>query len=208
MEIRNAYNQWASIYDSNINKTRDIEALALREMLKNVSFKSCLEMGCGTGKNTRWLLEWSERLVAVDFSPEMLAKAKEKIKSSKVSFIEADITMSWNFISKTFDLITFSLVLEHVQDLNHIFKEAARASHSGSYLYLGELHPFKQYAGTKARFENQEETTVLTCYTHHISDFISAAAANGFELIWLNEYFDDDDRASIPRILSLLFKKR
>jgi ubiquinone/menaquinone biosynthesis C-methylase UbiE len=208
MEIKDAYNQWSLIYDTNLNKTRDIEALALREMLKNVSFKSCLEMGCGTGKNTSWLLERSERLVAVDFSPEMLAKAKEKIKSSKVSFIEADITMSWNFISQTFDLITFSLVLEHVHDLNHIFKEAARASHSGSYLYLGELHPFKQYAGTKARFENEEETTVLTCYTHNISDFISAAAANGFELIWLNEYFDDDDRASIPRILSLLFKKR
>lgn len=33
MEIREAYNKWAEIYDSNRNKTRDLEATALKETL-------------------------------------------------------------------------------------------------------------------------------------------------------------------------------
>jgi ubiquinone/menaquinone biosynthesis C-methylase UbiE len=50
MNIKEAYNHWAKQYDTNLNKTRDLEAVALRESLANISFQTCLEIGCGTGK--------------------------------------------------------------------------------------------------------------------------------------------------------------
>src|SRR4249920_1432149 len=79
MNTGKSYDRWASQYDTNENKTRDLEAIALRESLANVEFNNCLEMGCGTGKNTIWLLQKAKRVMAVDFSKEMLAHAKEKI---------------------------------------------------------------------------------------------------------------------------------
>ncbi len=88
-----------------------------------------------------------------------------------------------------------------------VFNEASRSLKTGGYVYIGELHPFKQYAGSKARFETAEGVQVVNCFNHHITDFIQAAGKNGLALIAINEYFDDDNRDEIPRILTILLKK-
>ena len=207
MNTEQAYNNWASQYDTNINKTRDLEAQALRSTLSAIPFESCLEIGCGTGKNTLWFIEKAKQVTSVDLSAEMLAKAKEKINSDNVQFIQADITTDWTFTNQLYDLVSFSLVLEHIKNLDFIFKQTATALKPGGHVYIGELHPFKQYTGSKARFETDTGMQVVDCYTHHVSDFIQAAMKHGLSIVDVNEYFDADNRNEIPRILSLLLKK-
>jgi len=207
MDIANAYNSWSAQYDTNDNKTRDLEALSLQKILQGKSFKHCLEIGCGTGKNTAWLLSICDQITAIDLSNGMLDIAKNKIQSDKVNFIEGDITKDWTFAKDTYDLITFSLMLEHIEDLDAVFQKLAMVSDTGTRVYIGELHPFKQYAGSKARFETESGIEVVTCFNHHVTDFIQAANASGFQLILIDEQFDDADRSQIPRILNLLFEK-
>lgn len=207
-DVEQAYNSWAQQYDSNENKTRDLEARSLRETLAPLTFEHCLEIGCGTGKNTVWLMQKAATVTAVDLSEEMLAKAKEKITSPNVMFVQADITQPWNFATKQFDLVGFSLVLEHIELLQPVMEKAAAALKPGGYLYISELHPFKQYNGSKARFDTAEGTQVVTCFNHHITDFTDAANANGLALVSLTENFDNDDRSNIPRLLTLLFVKK
>lgn len=207
MDIKEAYDEWSGQYDTNNNKTRDLEAEALKMTLADTPFDSCLEVGCGTGKNTRWLLTKAKQITAVDLSEKMLAKAREKINSPNVKFINADITKEWTFTDKKFNIIIFSLVLEHIEKLDNIFQEASKILLPRGYVYIGELHPFKQYAGTKARFENDKGVQILNCYDHHISDFIRASKKNGFNLLDFNEHFDDNDKKSVPRILTLLLQR-
>jgi ubiquinone/menaquinone biosynthesis C-methylase UbiE len=207
MNVQNAYNEWADQYDTNLNKTRDMEALVLRETLGSLVFSSCLEIGCGTGKNTVWLQTKATQVVAVDFSEEMLSKAKEKISQPNVQFLQADINEPWHFVQQPFDVVSFSLVLEHIEDLTAIFKKVAEALSPNGHVYIAELHPFKQYSGSKARFETAAGTQVVTCFNHHVSDFVIAAKKAGLELVGIDEYFDDQDRNQIPRILQLLFRK-
>lgn len=207
MNVQEAYNQWAEQYDSNLNKTRDMEALVLREILGPLTIKSCLEIGCGTGKNTVWLQTKAEQVLAVDFSEEMLSKAREKITASHVQFVQANINQPWHFAQQAFDLVCFSLVLEHIEDLEAIFKKLVAVLSTGGYVYVAELHPFKQYSGSKARFDTAAGTQVVTCFTHHVSDFTNAAQSAGLTLVQVNEYFDDQDRTQIPRILNLIFQK-
>ena len=207
MTTEQAYNNWASQYDSNINKTRDLEGMVLRSTLSPIHFETCLEIGCGTGKNTVWFIEKANQVTSVDFSAEMLAKAKEKITDVNVQFVQADITEEWIFRTQLYDLVSFSLVLEHIENLDHIFKQACQSLNRGGYVYVGELHPFKQYAGSKARFETENGVQVVDCFTHHISDFVGAAKKNGLTLVDINEHFDDDNRNEIPRILTILLKK-
>jgi len=126
MDTKSAYNDWSKQYDTNINKTRDLEAHALKNILENLDFEHCLEIGCGTGKNTNYLSSKSKRVTAVDFSENMLAIAKKKITSDHVQFLQADINKEWNFATSTFDLITFSLVLEHIENLDHIFHQTSK----------------------------------------------------------------------------------
>jgi len=205
MNVKDSYKNWADQYDTNINRTRDLEALALRECLATISFKNCLEIGCGTGKNTTWLLDKAGSVTAIDLSSEMLSKAKQKIESDNVSFIQADINEPWTFTNKKYDLITFSLVLEHIEDIQRVFNRASEKIAPGGYLYLGELHPFKQYSGSKARFETESGEHIVQCFTHNVSDFTQAATNHGFVISAINEYFDDNDRTQIPRILAIVF---
>jgi len=207
MDIANAYNSWSSQYDTNENKTRDLEALALQKILQGKSFKHCLEIGCGTGKNIAWLLSICDQITAIDLSKGMLDIAKNKIQSDKVNFIEVDITNDWTFAKHTYDLVTFSLMLEHIEDLDAVFQKVSKVTAVGSLVYIGELHPFKQYAGSKARFETESGTQVVICFNHHVTDFIQASNASGFQLIQLDEQFDDADRSQLPRILNLVFEK-
>ena len=207
MDVRKAYDAWASQYDTSDNKTRDLEGRALRVLLANIPFDSVLEIGCGTGKNTAWFIEKAKEITAIDLSDKMLAKAKEKNTSDKVHFKQADITFPWTFIDKQYDLISFSLVLEHIHNLDHVFNEVSKSLRSGGYVYIGELHPYKQYSGTKARFDTGDGQQIVECFDHHISDFIQTANKYGCRLVDLNEFFDNNERAEIPRILAILLKK-
>jgi ubiquinone/menaquinone biosynthesis C-methylase UbiE len=206
MSVQKAYDSWSNQYDTNINKTRDLEALALQQTLAGITFKSCLEIGCGTGKNTAWLLTKAKSITAIDLSAEMLAKAKQKINSKHVNFIQADILQDWDFIDTKYNLVSFSLVLEHIENLEPVFNKVSQVIEAGGYVYIGELHPFKQYSGSKARFNTDEGEQVVSCFNHHLSDFTQAAKNNGFEILGINEYFDDNDRNTMPRILSMLLK--
>ena len=85
------YNTWAYQYDNNINTTRDLDKVVTKKSLFNIDFFKVLELGCGSGKNTEWLLSKADKLVGLDFSKNMLALARKKINSKKVTFINVDI---------------------------------------------------------------------------------------------------------------------
>lgn len=208
MNVKDAYNNWAAQYDTDLNKTRDLEAVSLRQILSNIDFTSCLEVGCGTGKNTEWLAANAKEVVAIDLSEEMLNKARGKTYKGSVSFLQFDMNETWDFTNRQFDVVVFSLVLEHIKDIDNIFNKVSEKIKPGGYLYIGELHPFKQYTGSKAKFETDKGTQLVTCFTHHISDFTKAANKNGFQIILIDEFFDDNDKSSVPRILTLLFKRK
>jgi len=207
MNVQQAYNAWSETYDSVENKTRDIEAKALRELVSGENL-DILEIGCGTGKNTEFLQTKAKHLIGADFSTEMLEKAKAKIASDNVEFRQLDLRERWGFADDSFDLITCSLALEHIENIDFVFSEARRVLRENGRFYFGELHPFKQYLGTKARFEIDSGIFELECFVHHISEFFEVAVKNNFEIVDLKEWFDDDDRTQIPRILTMIFEKK
>ena len=207
METKQFYDNWAIQYDIDSNRTRDLEKMAFQSTIHAMEFTRILEIGCGTGKNTEWLKEKASRVVSVDFSAEMLEIARGKITDSRVEFHQADIREAWNFVQEPVGLVCFSLLLEHIPELDFVFRQAAEALKSGGYLYLGELHPYKQFSGSSARFATTEGTHRLATHVHHITDFTRTAIANGLCLVEIGEYFDEGDRSSLPRILTLLFCK-
>ena len=206
MSIEFAYNAWAEQYDTNENKTRDLDLTATVETLKKYEFKSVLELGCGTAKNTIWLLSKAECVVGLDFSEEMLRIAQEKINDVRVEFKSADLNKNWDIENQFADLVTASLTLEHIANLNFIFNQAYQKLKENGLFFISELHPFKQYSGSKARYETENGTEELEVYTHHISDYLNAAKNNNFELLEINEWFDTTPEKGIPRLISFVFK--
>ena len=206
MNVKQAYDEWSKSYDTVENKTRDLEARALKESILGENLE-ILEIGCGTGKNTEFLQTKAKQLIGADFSEEMLALAKQKITAENVEFRHLDLREPWDFAEDAFDLITCSLALEHIETIDFVFAEANRVLRAGGRFYFGELHPFKQYQGSKARFETGAGVFELECFTHHVSEFFAAAVNNNFEVVELKEWFDDDDKTQIPRLLTMILQK-
>ena len=207
MNTQKAYNEWSDSYDADSNLTRDLDKQVTREVLGRMHFKSILEIGCGTGKNTAFLAQIGDSVHALDFSQGMIEKARAKVSAQNVRFSMTDITKRWPGNDMEFDLVVCNLVLEHIADLAFIFSEAPRVLQNKGRFFINELHPFKQYEGSKARFYREDETIEVDAFVHHISEFMDAATANGLKLSKLNEYWHETDQNKPPRLISFLFTK-
>lgn len=208
MSITESYNEWASTYDTNVNRTRDLDAQVMRDTFAGRSFESVFEIGCGTGKNTSMLAGVCRALMAVDLSPGMLALAKSKVTAAHVRFALADISAAWPVGDGATDLVTCNLVLEHLESLSHVFAEARRTLRIGGTFFVCELHPFRQYAGSQAKFTKNGETLPVQAFTHNLSDFVAAAIANGLAVRDLREWWHADDAGAAPRLVSFAFEKK
>ncbi|MBN8592071.1 MAG: class I SAM-dependent methyltransferase [Anaerolineae bacterium] len=203
--IRDAYTAWSTIYDLDHNSTRDLDHIVVQQILGPNRYGTILELGCGTGKNSALLRQISQQHYAFDFSPGMLAQARSKPGLTEARFSLADLIGPWPIAPACADLITFNLVLEHIPDLNHIFREARRVLRPGGQVFLCELHPFKQYQGKQAVFQQGDQEIPVTAYLHHLSDFTQAAESAGFRLDHFAEWWVDADHTVPPRLASMRF---
>jgi len=91
--VRNEYNRLASEYDSRWGPYIDATLGAVHKAVEFQGDENVLDVPCGTGELERQLLtKWPNLgLTGVDVSTGMLAQAKEKDKSERVKWIEADV---------------------------------------------------------------------------------------------------------------------
>lgn len=173
-----------------------------------MKFKSVIELGCGTGKNTVFLTQIAEKVYALDFSAYMVEKAKEKVNSANVIFSKGDITKQWSYDDESVDLVSCNLILEHIEDLSFIFSEASRVLVKGGYFFRSELHPFRQYKGTKANFQRGQKIVEIKAFVHHhISDSLNMGKNHGFMLEDFQEWWHEQDQNKPPRLASFLLRK-
>lgn len=213
-EIAAAYNDWAETYDSDPNCTRDLAAEVLKQVNLSFAGRNVVEVGCGTGRNTEWLA-WpaagSTNIVAMDFSEEMLARARARVNDPRVRFIQHDASIRWPLADCSADVVIAMLILEHVERLETFFAEAARVLTAGGEFFVCELHPMRQLAGGQAQFSNTKtgERQRVTAFLHETAEYVNTGLSSGFELQHLGEWRDADAAAnSPPRLLSLLFRTK
>jgi ubiquinone/menaquinone biosynthesis C-methylase UbiE len=218
-EIATAYDDWAETYDTVPNRTRDLAAQLLRQAKLNLNGRAVVEVGCGTGRNTEWLARAAAAgsgdaagptsITALDFSAEMLARARARVNDGRVRFIQHDVHDPWPLADASADVVIAMLILEHVENLEPFFAEAARTLSANGELFICELHPMRQHLGGQARFINKEtgEYTRVTAFLHDVSDYVNAGLSAGFNLLHLGEWRDAEKPDDPPRLLSLHFRR-
>lgn len=207
-EILEQYNSWSASYDNDSNPTRDLDRLAVIQISQRYKGKRIIEIGCGTGKNTKLLSEIASSVHALDFSSGMLEMARKKLNNKdNVKFIIADIRQKWPFDDKSAEVIICSLVLEHIKNLEFIFSEANRILMNSGEFFISEYHPYKQYQGKKANYMKNGEKIKIIAHKHDVSEFVNTALDNHFKLIKINELHDEKEIQTVPRLITFIFEK-
>ena len=209
-EVSRAYDRWAHQYDADPNRTRDLDAQVLRTIGLRVHGRDVLELGCGTGKNTQWLAGLAQSVVALDFSAGMLARARVRVPAPHVRFVQQDIRDPWPLAAGSADLVVGNLVLEHVEDLAPLHRDAARVLRTGGQLLFCELHPERQRRGGQAHFTDARDgtTVVVPAFRHTVAELVNGGLEAGLRLTHLGEWAEDGaNPGDPPRLVSVLFEK-
>lgn len=125
-----------------------------------------LELACGTGIWTEQLLTISQRITAIDASPEMLALNRDRLKAPNVSYCEGDL-FTWE-PQNQYDMVFFAFWLSHVPQeyLDAFLRKVCRALRPGGRLFLVDSRP----APTSSAHDHAPPDAQGSTHTRRLND--------------------------------------
>jgi SAM-dependent methyltransferase len=185
---REGYDRWAASYDAADNPLVAMATLALGHATRHWAGAAVLELGCGTGRNARQILDaGARRYVGIDGSPEMLARARQRLAGDgRARFAVADLAQAPR---EDFDVALYCLVLEHVEKLDGALTAAASTLRAGGTLHLYELHPAMWHDGARAHFVVDGNEQTLPSWPHDESELARVMPACGLELVHARSWY-------------------
>lgn len=130
------YKLWSPIYDRFFNTGYFLAAR--KKVFQETAFtrkQKILFVGIGTGADLELINHAELDITAIDFSPDMLKKAKMKYPNSSIRFLEMD-AQDMKFENNHFDRVVGSLILSVVPDADSCFREMARVLKPGGEMIL------------------------------------------------------------------------
>lgn len=98
----------------------EIENLFHNRCLKEISFTSALDFGCGIGRLTQALARKFKNVVGVDISNNMINEAIKLNNLKNIKYIQNKKNDLSIFNDNSFDLIYSSITLQHISNSNDI----------------------------------------------------------------------------------------
>ena len=144
------FNHRAESFDSSKNQfLADLVCQQVEKQVPDLSNKSVLDFGGGTGLIALPLAKQAKSVTLVDIADKMLAQARLKIESQKLAnldLIQQDLLLEP--LEEEFDLIIVSRVLHHMPNLEDslaMFKE--HLTHGGQLFIADYTKPAKEEHG-------------------------------------------------------------
>jgi ubiquinone/menaquinone biosynthesis C-methylase UbiE len=193
LPTREGYDLWAHSYDEEDNPLIALETTLVRRLLGDVRGLTVADIGCGTGRHAIAMAEAGAKVIAVDFSMGMLAKARAKPGAAAVRFVHHDLTWGLPLASRTFDRVTCCLVLEHIVDLESVLGEMARICQPDGFVLISDLHPAMRLRGIQAQFADPATGQKIrpASVAHQLSDYVMAATRAGLRIDHMSEHVVD-----------------
>jgi ubiquinone/menaquinone biosynthesis C-methylase UbiE len=162
-----------------------VEAPMLFRDVAPGQFKRVLELGCGHGIGTLRILRSlrPKELVATDFDPDMIPRAKKYIarkwRHGGVVFQQADATRL-PFATGEFDAVVAFGVLHHIHEYPKAVREVARVLKSGGSFLLEEV--------TKHAHFWPINKLMVPAVLLEDSDVLNVLKEGGFSVSWKGRY--------------------
>ena len=150
--VGRSYRRWAPVYDATFGRITGVGRARAVEWL-NTREGSILEVGVGTGLSLPSYRDHLE-ITGVDYSPEMLARAEEKVARLGLGHVRALRQMdarSLDFPDASFDTVVAMYLVSVVPEPERVISEMARVCRPGGEVVV--LNHFARERGLLARLE-------------------------------------------------------
>jgi SAM-dependent methyltransferase len=192
--VQEGYRDWAATYEATVE---DVMDLALLDRLAAVDWRALTtvaDLGCGSGRTAQWLRARSDCAIdGVDLTPAMLDLARKRHLHRTLT--EGDVRHT-GLGAGDYDLVICSLVDEHLDTLNELYREAARllAPDGARTFVIVGFHPyFIMASGMPTHFDSADGTPIAIETTIHLpSEHHQAATGAGFTAAEFHEAQVDD----------------
>jgi SAM-dependent methyltransferase len=177
LDVRRGYAAWSTSYDEPGNPLISAEQPVVRAVLDEAPPGDALDAACGTGRHTAHLVERGHRVVGVDGSPEMLARARSAVPGAR--FEEGDLSQL-PLDDDSVDLAVCALAFDHVADVAGPIAELARVVRPGGRVVISDIHPVMSMLGGAAFFRAADGSTAFMRNQRHVhGEYLDAFAAAG-----------------------------
>jgi ubiquinone/menaquinone biosynthesis C-methylase UbiE len=198
LPTREGYDRWAATYDTMGNWLLELEEPLVDRALTDVQGLAVLDVGTGTGRHAIRIAERGALVTALDFSQEMLAKARQKPGADRVRWLAHDVARPLPFAPNSFDRVLSALVLEHipVHELASFFGELGRVVRDDGTIFVTAMHPAMFLKGVSAGFRDEGGEVRPRSYVATLSDYVMGAMRAGLVIGALTEHSVDEGLAA------------
>jgi len=178
-DLGEGYALWSKTYDQPL-RLFPIEHPTMRMLLEPLPPSVVLDAACGTGRYSQYLAGRGHRVIGVDRSPAMLAKAREMLPQSE--FREGDL-VALPLESASVDAAVCALALVHLPEIGRAVAELARVVRPGGRVIVSDVHPFLVLLGWQAQFRTASGGAgFMRLHAHLPSAYCQAFAAVGLRV--------------------------
>lgn len=184
------YDLYADSYEKDYEYLNSFENDAVLKALGNLKGKKVLDVGCGTGRLIRFMIESGAEVSGVDISEGMLKIARKNFP--EIEFFKTEVE-NLPFEDNSFDLVVAVFVIVHLKDLNGFFSEVYRILKDGGIFILTNIN---QRKAPKLKLKGGVEIVIESHY-HRPEDVLKKLAQNLFHLekeefvygrgVWINQ---------------------
>ena len=192
LSARDGYGLWSLSYEDTVKEDMDLWLLDQVRTIDWAGARRAADLGCGTGRTGSWLRAHGVRRIdGIDLTPEMLDRARRRGVFDHLAV--ADVCSS-GLEAGTYDLVTTSLVDEHLSDLRPLYRESARLACAGAAHVVVGFHPFFiMKAGMPTHFDGPDgQPLAIETHVHLFSEHVQAALGAGWLLAEMHEQVIDE----------------
>ncbi|MEO3812726.1 class I SAM-dependent methyltransferase [Sphaerisporangium sp. B11E5] len=170
------YRIWSATYDGP-NAAFDLDEPVVGEILDTLPAGVALDAACGTGRVAASLAARGYRVLGIDSSADMLARARERVPGGE--YLVGDLN-DLPIPGGAVDVVVCSLALTHVPSLRPVMAEFARVLRPGGHLVISDMHAEGVARGMVPRMYRGDGRPVrIMSHRHSIGDYLRAALAAG-----------------------------
>ena len=218
------FENFRSSRDDQVNFNDCIETPILFDMLPDIRGKAVLDIGCGMGQHAKQYADMgAESVLGIDLSEKMLAYAGEHNSAGNITYQRMAME-DIETISRSFDLVTSSLVFDYVEDFAGLMRKIHKLMKEDAKFVFSMSHPIvTAWDGAYDRYTRTETGERLyanlrnycveglrkvdwvvngyECYHRTVSSLINALIGAGFMIEECQEaHLPDDMRERYPAL--------